>query len=79
MRDVIRVVQNTRKQAGLQVDDRITLCLSTNDTQLKKAINEHLKTIKVETLTRAVTDKAQKFETVASIDGAELRVSLQKA
>jgi isoleucyl-tRNA synthetase len=79
MRDVIRVVQNARKQAGLQVDDRITLCLLTDEAQLKKAINEYLETIKIETLSREVTGKAQKFETVATIDGAELRVSLQKA
>lgn len=49
-REVIRHVQSARKQAGLQVDDRITLQLTTDDEQLRQAIDEHAAVIAAETL-----------------------------
>ena len=78
MREVIRHVQNARKQAGLNVDDRIVLGLSTSDKELQRAITEHEKTILAETL--ADTIKAGEYDYVdtVKVEGAELRIALEK-
>jgi isoleucyl-tRNA synthetase len=80
MREVVRNVQSARKQAGLNVDDRIKLSLSTTDGELRKAIDEHHKTIADETLAKDVTfDQTLDYETSCTIDGAPLTISLEKA
>lgn len=79
MREVVRAVQNARKQADLQVDDRIQLRLATDDKQLAKAINEHGDTIAAETLTTQLTDKTLAHSSTAKIDNAHLEISLEKA
>lgn len=80
MREVVRNIQNARKQAGLNVDDRIKLSLSTTDEELRKAINEHQETITAETLATAVVfDQTFSHETACSVEGAPLTISLQKS
>lgn len=66
-REVIRTVQNARKQAELQVDDRIELWLQTDDKQLVTAISEFADTITKETLT-------EKLHTVKHADQMEVTV-----
>jgi isoleucyl-tRNA synthetase len=79
MREVVRNVQNARKQAGLDVDDRIMLALSTTDSELHQAIKEHHQVIAEETLAENLDfDRTYAFETACSIDGAPLTVSLEK-
>jgi isoleucyl-tRNA synthetase len=78
-REVVRNVQNARKQAGLNVDDRIQLSLSTTDDELRTAIEEHSQTIAVETLAEElVFDQTFEHDTACSVDNAPLTVSLQK-
>jgi isoleucyl-tRNA synthetase len=80
MREVIRAVQNARKQAGLQVDDRIVLHLLAGDTELQKAIDEHREVIQAETLTQTYSEAGEDaFCTETTIDGADLAIALQKA
>ncbi len=80
MREVVRNVQNARKQAGLNVDDRIELSLSTTDEELHQAIREHHETIAAETLATSLEfDHTLAFEVSCAVDAAPLTVSLQKA
>ena len=79
-REVIRHIQAARKDAGLNIDDRIQLILATEDKELKQAIADNKKVITDETLTTELSDKGSKDFTVkVKIDGVELTLSLQKA
>jgi len=80
MREVVRNVQSARKQADLNVDDRIQLSLSTTDEELRRAIDEHHDVIAEETLAKSlVFDQTFDFETACSVEGAPLTISLKKA
>ena len=78
-REVIRHIQSARKQAGLNIDDRIHLSLITKNDELKKAISSHNKVITDETLATKLSDTdSNKFTDIVKIDGVDLTVSLQK-
>jgi isoleucyl-tRNA synthetase len=77
MREVIRHVQACRKKADLQVDDRIILWLETADKELQKAIDEHINTIKHETLAEEIKDTQENRQTV-KIEDKDLTISLKK-
>lgn len=80
MREVIRNVQSARKDAKLQVDDRIILGLHTPDAELTKAIAEHKETIGAETLAKRLGhETGYEHTAVRLVDGVELTVSLEKA
>jgi len=79
MREVIRHVQNARKNAGLNVDDHIALSLTTGDKELLQAIREHQEVIAAETLADSLTNKTYEHETDVKVEGAPLKLSLQKA
>jgi isoleucyl-tRNA synthetase len=80
IREVVRNVQNARKQADLQVDDRINLALTTEDKELSKAIAEHAKIIAEETLAKNL-NKTQptQYSTTVKVEGNELTIFLEKA
>lgn len=77
MREVIRHVQAARKNAGLNVDDRIVLALSTDDADLNAAITEHADAIAAETL--ATFGSADGNESTVKVEGFKLVISLDKA
>lgn len=74
MREVVRFVQNARKQAGFNVDDRIVLKLTTTDGELQRAILEHQPTIEIECLA-TFGDTDQNSTEVVS-DGVKLSIAL---
>lgn len=79
-REVIRFVQAARKNAGLNVDDRILLSLSTNEEQLAVALEEHKDTIATETLAETLdSEGTYEHQETVKVEGVELTLSLQKA
>jgi len=79
-REVIRHIQTARKDAGLNIEDRIQLVLITDDAELKQAILDNQKVITDETLTTELKNDGQKsYSTTVKIDEASLVISLQKA
>ncbi len=80
MREVVRHIQSARKAAGLNVDDRINVGLSTEDDDLQKAIAEFSGTISAEVLADTLNNATyDHYETVVKVEGARLDISLQKA
>lgn len=79
MREVVRHVQTARKAAGLNVDDRILLALSSDDQTLNKAIDEYRDTIESETLAMSVSGPADgSYEVSQEVDGKTLTIRLSK-
>jgi isoleucyl-tRNA synthetase len=82
-REIIRHVQQARKQAGLQVDDRINLAIQSGSAELE-AISKNADltdAIKHETLALSLQNHAGvegAFTTTVSIDGIEFQLSLTK-
>lgn len=80
MREVVRQVQNARKQAGLQIDDRISLGLSSDSEELSRAFKDYGEIIKRETLANKITKSVPDgYNSVVKIEGSELIISLDKA
>ena len=81
MREVIRFVQSARKNAGLNVDDRIVLSLIVKPGEaddLGKAIEEHSETIAQEALVAKFADVQDGYDETVKIEGMELRIGLKK-
>ncbi len=80
-REVIRHVQELRKKTELEMEDRITLHLSTEDAALKSAIVNHKAYIMSETLTMTGSETplaAGGAETRVDIDGKRLLIQLSR-
>jgi isoleucyl-tRNA synthetase len=78
-REVVHAIQNARKQAGLDVSDRISLMLG-GDPDLLEAAREHERYIAGETLATSVAyDGGSGAATTASIEGRELVVEVKRA
>lgn len=80
VREVIRGVQNARKQAGFSVDDRIVLTLASSSQELMVAIDEHVELIKAETLATAISfkDLDERSAHEIKIESSLLSVGLSK-
>jgi isoleucyl-tRNA synthetase len=80
-RELVRVVQDARKAAGLDVSDRIVLGIE-SDGVVAEALREHRdhvagETLASETLEGAVPDAI--YAQQAEIDGSDVTVTLRKA
>lgn len=78
-RELIRFVQNARKNAKLNVDDRINLSLDSKSADIMQAYKKFKKNILQETLAVGeISGKAQHTEAV-KLDGQEVQISLSKS
>ena len=80
MREIIRHVQSARKQAGLQIDDRIVLSISSDDPEISQAVDAFADVIKAETLAvelNSAVNESEKYD--AKIEGKLVEISLKKA
>ncbi|HVK12417.1 MAG TPA: class I tRNA ligase family protein [Gemmataceae bacterium] len=78
-RDVIRLVQDHRKNSGLNMEDRIILYLGTDSEKLKAAIAAHRAHIAAETLTVQWSDTPLGGEADVKVEGQSLKVAVRKA
>ena len=80
MREIVRHVQSARKKAGLQVDDRIELGVTSSDAEITQAVDAFADTIKAETLAikldSAVADDMEKCD--VKVDGKPVEIYLKK-
>jgi isoleucyl-tRNA synthetase len=81
-RDVVRYVQDLRRKANLEMDDRITLYLGSESEKLLAAIAAHRDYIAAETLTVHMADAplgGDAHSADVKIDGQALKISLRRA
>ncbi len=85
MREVVRYVQSARKSAGLNVDDRIVLHVTTDDEELAQAIAEHQAVITAETLAETFSTEPVKADVVSlfssevTVESRQLTIGIAKA
>jgi len=79
-REVIRAVQNGRKKAGLNVDDRINLALMSDDPVLTQAIAQFRDEIYAETLAVGTQiAQAEAYDEMVKVEKMNLAFKLEKA
>ena len=80
-RDVIRLVQNARKNAGLEVSDTVALTLEADGT-IAEAVREHRDAIAAEVLAATLTlgpAEPDAFTEEHEVEGGRLRLGLRRS
>jgi isoleucyl-tRNA synthetase len=82
-RELIRQVQNARKQAGLNVDDRISLVIDSGVDLINESVKHHAKLIQAETLATHLDEMEENigeiYETQIKVDNHEVTLRLSKS
>jgi isoleucyl-tRNA synthetase len=80
-REVVRFVQDARKEAGLDVSDKIALVLTTDSVELAGAIETHMASISsdVQAIHWPATPRTDATTTTVTVDGVKLMITLSKA
>ena len=81
MREIIRHIQATRKKAGLNVDDRIELNFTSENTEVLDAFKKFEQEISKEVLATKVeiSEDELDFTQTVKVEGTEAKISLKKA
>jgi isoleucyl-tRNA synthetase len=75
-REIVSRVQGMRRDAELQVTDRITLLWNTEDTQLREAISQFEDHISREVLATEIEESEGELTAEVDVDGKPLRLGL---
>jgi isoleucyl-tRNA synthetase len=81
-REISRHVNEARKQAGLNIEDRIVLYLGTDSAELRQTIEAHSAYIGGETLVKEWSSQplgGNAYKTTVKVDGQPLTIELRKA
>ena len=79
-RDLIRLIQNARKNAGLEVSDKIEVGLETSET-VREAAEAHQSTVAYEVLATELGFEAVEgasYSEQAEVEGEPVTISLKK-
>jgi isoleucyl-tRNA synthetase len=78
-RELIRYIQNLRKELGFEVDDRIKLTINSEDTFVKEVLGKYSQNIHTEVLsTGTVSDGDDATTKNATIDGYQVEILVKK-
>jgi isoleucyl-tRNA synthetase len=78
-RELIRHIQNSRKQAGLSVENRISLLVESESPEILRVVENYKKLIIDETLAVEFGEvPADAYETSVKIDGLDVRIALSR-
>jgi isoleucyl-tRNA synthetase len=77
-REVVRAVQNTRKETGLEISDRIELALG-GDAELLDAARAHEDYVTGETLATTISYGADGDGAEVTVDGRPLVIAVRRA
>lgn len=78
-RDIVRNIQSCRKEAGLQIENRIKLSLASDSAEITSAVDEFEKLISLETLTQHFSSRPEgyQFAKTVSVECHELTIELE--
>ncbi len=78
MRELVRNIQNARKNASLQVNDRIKLRLKSQDKAVSEAYTSFKEMIFAETLATGELAGEGDYSDMVKVEGQEVKISLSK-
>ncbi len=75
-REIVSRVQRMRREAGLEVSDRINLLWDSEDPEVKTAMDSHRETIASEILATSISHSAEDKGEVFDVDGRQIRLAI---
>lgn len=77
-REIIRNIQNARKNAGLNVEDRINLRIKSESKEITEAVVKFKDVIFAETLATSELEEEGHHSETVKVEGQEVKISLQR-